>query len=267
MKFHGIAVKPGKPTLFATIGHARVWHARVSDVMPVERVHAPASISSQDCAAPALVAAKIDLPLARKIVSSTDRHQFYTVRIADDRAEPAFKASGDITSMAHADGYIEIPAKTAAVEAGKSSPSRCFSDASYSRSHLDMCRYGATPLLAANDFHRIHAGRAPRRKIGRSQRQDDNEQRTETSVVTCVRPTPNRNDRSAPAAAMAMAGQHRWSRGRAARHSSGSSVEAQRRRAEGESDAHLAPASRQRLRKHSVHAKRREQDRHRAETD
>ena len=46
------------------------------------------------------------------------RHQFYTVRVADGQAEPAFKASGDITSMAHADGYIEIPAQTDAVEAG-----------------------------------------------------------------------------------------------------------------------------------------------------
>jgi molybdopterin biosynthesis enzyme len=32
---------------------------------------------------------------------------------------PAFKASGDITSMAHADGYFEIPAQTDIVEAGE----------------------------------------------------------------------------------------------------------------------------------------------------
>jgi molybdopterin biosynthesis enzyme len=31
---------------------------------------------------------------------------------------PAFKASGDITSMSRADGYIEIPANVDAVEAG-----------------------------------------------------------------------------------------------------------------------------------------------------
>ena len=49
-----------------------------------------------------------------------DRHQFYTVRIVDGQAEPAFKASGDITSMANADGYIEIPASTDAIEAGTS---------------------------------------------------------------------------------------------------------------------------------------------------
>jgi molybdopterin biosynthesis enzyme len=60
----------------------------------------------------------VAVPLARRIVSTTGRHQFYTVRLVDGRAEPAFKASGDITSMAHADGYIEIPAQTDVVEAG-----------------------------------------------------------------------------------------------------------------------------------------------------
>ncbi len=42
-----------------------------------------------------------------------------TVRIRDGKAEPAFKASGDITSMAAADGYIEIPAQTGVVKAGE----------------------------------------------------------------------------------------------------------------------------------------------------
>ena len=46
--------------------------------------------------------------------------QFYTVRIETGAAVPAFKASGDITSMSRADGYIEIPADVDAVEAGTS---------------------------------------------------------------------------------------------------------------------------------------------------
>jgi molybdopterin molybdotransferase len=61
----------------------------------------------------------VRLPLSRRIVSTTGRHQFYTVRVANGVAEPAFKGSGDISSMAHADGYIEIPAPTDIVEAGE----------------------------------------------------------------------------------------------------------------------------------------------------
>jgi molybdopterin biosynthesis enzyme len=56
------------------------------------------------------------LPLGQRIVSTTGRHQFFTVRIVDGRVVPAFKASGDITSMSQADGYVEIPAQTDIVE-------------------------------------------------------------------------------------------------------------------------------------------------------
>jgi molybdopterin biosynthesis enzyme len=59
------------------------------------------------------------LPLSQRIKSVPDRYQFYTVRILDGMAVPAFKASGDITSMSQADGYIEIAASTLAVEQGE----------------------------------------------------------------------------------------------------------------------------------------------------
>ena len=68
---------------------------------------------------PAHVPHTARLPLSRRIVSTTGRHQFYTVRIVDGQAMPAFKASGDITSMSQADGYIEIPPHTDIVEAGE----------------------------------------------------------------------------------------------------------------------------------------------------
>jgi molybdopterin biosynthesis enzyme len=63
--------------------------------------------------------ATVTVPLGQRIVSTTGRHQFYTVRIVDGQAMPAFKASGDITSMSQADGYIEIPAQTDIVEKGE----------------------------------------------------------------------------------------------------------------------------------------------------
>ena len=61
----------------------------------------------------------VSVPLARRIVSTTGRHQFYTVRLVDGEAQPAFKGSGDITSMSLADGYLEIPAHVDIVEAGE----------------------------------------------------------------------------------------------------------------------------------------------------
>jgi molybdopterin molybdotransferase len=61
----------------------------------------------------------VNVPVAQRIVSTTGRHQFYTVRVIDGAAHPAFKASGDITSMSQADGYIEIAAQTDIVEKGE----------------------------------------------------------------------------------------------------------------------------------------------------
>ena len=109
--FHGVAVKPGKPTVF---GHV--------DGKPVLGMPGyPTSCLSNGymllvpmlrrmARLPEHRPQIVRVPLARRIVSTTGRHQFYTVRIAEGSAVPAFKASGDITSMAHADGYHRDPA-------------------------------------------------------------------------------------------------------------------------------------------------------------
>ncbi len=117
--FHGIAVKPGKPTAFAHVDGVPVFalpgyptsclsNAYLLLVPFLRRVaHLPPWNPHV-----------VTVPLARRLVSTADRHQFYTVRLVDGHAEPAFKASGDITSMANADGYMEIPVSTGVIEAG-----------------------------------------------------------------------------------------------------------------------------------------------------
>jgi molybdenum cofactor synthesis domain-containing protein len=118
--FHGIAVKPGKPTAFGRIDGKPVIgmpgyptsclsNGYILIVPMLRRIarlppHRPATIR---------------VPLAKRVVSTTGRHQFYTVRVEDGMAVPAFKASGDITSMALADGYIEIPTEVDIVESGE----------------------------------------------------------------------------------------------------------------------------------------------------
>ncbi len=60
----------------------------------------------------------VEVPLAKRVVSTIGRVEFHTVRIVDGQAVPAYKESGAITSMAHADGYIEIPANVDLIEKG-----------------------------------------------------------------------------------------------------------------------------------------------------
>ena len=67
---------------------------------------------------PAHAPRTVRVPLGRRIVSAVNRHQFYTVRLQNGVAYPAFKGSGDITSLSAADGYIEIPADQSTVEEG-----------------------------------------------------------------------------------------------------------------------------------------------------
>jgi len=119
MIFHGIAVRPGKPTAFALVGGtpffgmpgnptsclSNAYILLVPFLRAIGRLppHAPRTLR---------------VPLGRRIVSAANRHQFYTVRLRDGAAYPAFKGSGDITSLSAADGYIEIPADQSAVEEG-----------------------------------------------------------------------------------------------------------------------------------------------------
>jgi molybdenum cofactor synthesis domain-containing protein len=123
MIFHGIAVRPGKPTAFATIGSpgtpffgmpgnptsclSNAYILLVPFLRALARLplHAPRTVQA---------------PLGRRIASAVNRHQFYTVRLTDGVALPAFKGSGDITSLSQADGYIEIPADQSVVEEGAS---------------------------------------------------------------------------------------------------------------------------------------------------
>jgi molybdenum cofactor synthesis domain-containing protein len=123
MIFHGIAVRPGKPTAFAQIGRlgtpffgmpgnptsclSNAYILLVPFLRTLARLppHAPRTVRA---------------PLGRRIASAVNRHQFYTVRVRDGVAFPAFKGSGDITSLSQADGYIEIPADQSVVEEGSS---------------------------------------------------------------------------------------------------------------------------------------------------
>jgi len=57
--------------------------------------------------------------LARAVRNTSGREQFLTVRLEGGAAVPVFKQSGDITSMAHADGYIILSMGVDVIEEGE----------------------------------------------------------------------------------------------------------------------------------------------------
>jgi molybdenum cofactor synthesis domain-containing protein len=119
MLFHGVAVKPGKPTGLGIVNGKPVFALPGYPTSCLSNAHMllVPMLRRIGRLGPKMTKTLV-MPLATRIASTAGRHQFYTVRIEKDTVVPAFKASGDITSMSRADGYIEIPAHVNAVEAG-----------------------------------------------------------------------------------------------------------------------------------------------------
>ena len=119
MIFHGIAVKPGKPTAFAKLAGKAFFGMPGNPtsclsnayVLLIPFLRATARL-------PRFSPRIIHAALGRRIVTAAGRHQFYTVRLEGGAAYPAFKGSGDITSLSQADGYIEIGPDQSGVEEG-----------------------------------------------------------------------------------------------------------------------------------------------------
>ena len=117
--FHGVQVKPGKPTIFAMVGGkpllgmpgyptACLINSYLFLVPTIRKMaHLPPHKSDT-----------VKAKLSRNVPGSTGRRQFLTVKLVGDEAVSVFKESGAITSVAEADGYIEIPENIDLLEKG-----------------------------------------------------------------------------------------------------------------------------------------------------
>lgn len=116
---HGIAVKPGKPVLIGEIKNRLILGlpgyptSALSNfyILVVPIIHKMLGIK-QKIASQFFVKAK----LARKIVSTIGRYEFMAVKLENDKAIPVMKGSSSITTLAEADGFIEIDENTEVME-------------------------------------------------------------------------------------------------------------------------------------------------------
>lgn len=118
--FHGLQVKPGKPTLCG----------KLKGKLVVGMPGYPASCLTNAYALLAPVLRKmsrmppeteryVDARMSRRVVSSLGRLQLLTVKVDGESVIPVYKESGAITSLADADGYVEIPIGTELIEKGE----------------------------------------------------------------------------------------------------------------------------------------------------
>lgn len=117
--FHGIQVKPGKPTIFAVVeGKPLMGMPGYPTSCLINAYHFLLPAVRKMARLPPRKGDTVRAKLSRRVPGSTGRRQFLTVRLVGDEAVPAFKESGDITSIADADGYIEIAENIDLLEKG-----------------------------------------------------------------------------------------------------------------------------------------------------
>ncbi len=116
--FHGLKVKPGKPTLFGEVGGTPVFGMPGYSTSCLNNAYIFLVPALRRAAGlPPAEVMTVMAKLSRSIKADGEREQFYSVRVEGGQAVPVFKQSGDITSMAYANGYIIIPIGTKLIEA------------------------------------------------------------------------------------------------------------------------------------------------------
>lgn len=110
---HGLAQKPGKPTVISVIDKKPVFGLPgypVSALMVFDQLIAP--YIREMAAVPEKDGKTIQAKLSRKVLSARGRRELSPVKVFEKDnelvAQPLLKGSGAITSLAEANGYIEI---------------------------------------------------------------------------------------------------------------------------------------------------------------
>ncbi len=124
--FHGVNLKPGKPTIFGLIENKPciglpgypTSALTVFGLLAAPAIRAALGLRTQEY--------RIFGRLSRP-VRSEGRHQMLAVGVSGDIIYPMDKGSGSITTLAQADGVIEIPSEVEYLEQGEPVEVRLFS--------------------------------------------------------------------------------------------------------------------------------------------
>jgi molybdopterin molybdotransferase len=117
---HGLAIKPGKPTMLAMCGDVPVIGLPgnpLSALVVFRLVGVPVLRLVGGCAEPAPEPV-VRATLSRDLRSATGRLDVVQVRLADGRADPLFAPSALISTLAAADGYVTVPEEASGLYAG-----------------------------------------------------------------------------------------------------------------------------------------------------
>ncbi len=118
--FHGLQVKPGKPTLFGIIDETPLFGMPGYPTSCLSNSYLFLKPAIRFLARlPRHEMRRVKAKLSQRIVSASGRMQFLTVKVSDGVAYPVFKTSGAITSRSNANGYLVLPVNLDVVEEGR----------------------------------------------------------------------------------------------------------------------------------------------------
>lgn len=120
---HGLAIKPGKPTVLGMVGNkpaVGVPGYPVSGIIVMEQVVKPLVENMMKVQLP--VNPLLEATLSRRVMSSLKYREFVRMKVGKvgDRyiATPLDRGAGVVTSFVKADGLLDIPINTEGLEAG-----------------------------------------------------------------------------------------------------------------------------------------------------
>ena len=118
MLVHGLAIKPGKPTLFGEIEGKPVFGLPGNPVAAFfifYNLVRPVLFSMQGVT---VTDRHVTLPVSRSVPSNHGREEIVPVMIRDGQVEPVPSRSGLITTLACTDGFIRIPRELEGLKQG-----------------------------------------------------------------------------------------------------------------------------------------------------
>ncbi|OQA13085.1 MAG: Molybdopterin molybdenumtransferase [Chloroflexi bacterium ADurb.Bin360] len=106
---HGLAVKPGKPTLFGKVQGKPVFGLPGNPVAAYFMAYLLVRPLVASMLGTHFAERKLSLPVARNVPSNHGREEYVPVVIREGKAQPIASKSGLITTLANTDGFLCIP--------------------------------------------------------------------------------------------------------------------------------------------------------------
>jgi molybdopterin molybdotransferase len=124
--FHGIAVKPGKPTALAVVGAKLIFGMPGYPTSALSNYYILLEPVLEKMTGRRIRKNFVTAVMERKVLSTVGRYQFLPVRLQEGLARPVRRGSSSITTLATADGFVEIEENVEVVDKGSEVTVRLF---------------------------------------------------------------------------------------------------------------------------------------------